>query len=112
MSNPGTIDSSGPAILSTAPTLGRDALGCTRTAVPHALQKAACSSSGISHCAQYWNSVVETMPRSRAERSKAASIKPACKTLRTRRIKIARISKPQRMLNTTPSVASPTKENR
>ena len=89
VSNPGTIDSSGPAVVSTAPTLGRDALGCTRTAVPQALQKAACSSSGISHCAQYWSSAARRHARSRADRSKAASIRPTCSTLRTRKIKIA-----------------------
>ena len=53
------------AVVNTAPTLGLDALACTRTAVPQALQKAACSSSGISHCAQYWTSRRGPVPPSR-----------------------------------------------
>ena len=48
----------------------------------------------------------------RADRSRAASIRPTCSTLRTRRIKMARMTRPQTMLSITPSVALPTKANR
>ena len=52
VSNPGTIDSGAAGAPAIAATTGLWALAWTRTAVPQALQKAACSSSGISHCAQ------------------------------------------------------------
>ena len=95
-----------------AATAGLWALVWTRTAVPQALQNAACSSSGISHWAQNSSSPSSPTPLVRADRSSAASISPTCSTLRIRRIRMPRMSRPQRMLRMTPRVALPTNANR
>ena len=47
-----------------------------------------------------------------ADRYNAASIRPECITLRTRRIMIAKMINPHKMLLISPSVELPTKENR
>ena len=99
-------------MVSTAPTFGRAGFGCTLTAVPQAVQKAAWSSSGISHCAQNWSSPGRPDPPARADRSNAASIEAGMQHIADPQDQDRQDDQPHRMLKITPSVALPTKENR